>query len=91
MGYLPILTVRSLGSCGSLILSGTYCIHVRRLQKLDDLAATVLDTSANSMATLEELDNEISDFETSCTSLSPDEVENRARLIREKLEVSRKI
>ena len=58
-----------------------------RLQKLEDLAQSILTSCATTSVTLDTLESEVEEFETSCTSLPPQTVQENAVAIRDKLQV----
>ena len=59
-----------------------------RLQKLENLAQSILASCATISVSLETLEQEVEEFETSCTSLPPQTVQENAATIRDKLQVS---
>ncbi|CAI8008649.1 Dystonin, partial [Geodia barretti] len=60
--------------------------HLDKLQKLEDLAQSILTSCATASVTLDTLESEVEEFETSCTSLPPQTVQENAVAIRDKLQ-----
>ena len=71
----------------SIVQPLSVCVH--RLQRLEELAASVLGTVTTTSVTLDQLEGDVAEFEAGCTSLSLADggVEERARNIRHKLQV----
>ena len=58
-----------------------------RLQRLEEVAGSVLTQCSTLSDTLDQLEEDVGEFESSCTSLPPETLEERATIIREKLQV----